>query len=182
MKTPEKYQHIVSTAMSIALPGLGHFSLGYWVEGFVLSLIYSIALEGFLIGVFVVPGKFAAALPVTFLVMLVVIWGVAQGLFILRVRNEEEGDLERRQKLFREYVVASLRGDLETARHKLDKVLEMNRGDVDALFHLYQLLRSTGDEAGAKKILKKCRDLDEEGKWKWELQESAPATRAESAS
>ena len=99
-------------------------------------------------------------------------WITGQILFFLKVRNEDERDNERRNKFFRDYIIASLQGDFETARHKLDRVLEMDAEDVDALFHLYQVLKASGDTSGAKKILKKCRDLDEEEKWKWELQET----------
>ena len=182
MKTPDKYQHIASTALSIVLPGMGHFFLGYWVEGFILSFIYSVALQGFLIGVFVSPGRFASALPVTFFVMLVAVWLATQGLFILKVRSEEQKDLEERNRLFRKFMIAMLKNDLENARRQLERILETDREDVDALFHLCQLLRATGDNEGAEKVLKRCRDFDEEGKWKWELVDTIPSRKSESAS
>ena len=182
MKAPEKYQHIASTALSIALPGMGHFLLGYWVEGFLLSLVYSIALQGFLIGVFVSPGKFASALPVSFLILLVVVWLATQALFILKVRGEEEKDFEKRSRLFRKFMIAMLKNDLEDARRQLERILEADREDVDALFHLHQLLKATGDNEGAGKMLKRCRDFDEKGKWKWELADTLPSSESEKAS
>jgi hypothetical protein len=171
MKQGEKYQHIISTALSIVLPGMGHFYLGHWIEGFALSFVYSIALQGFLRGIFVAPGRLAAPLPLTCLIILAAVWIAAQALFILKVRSEEDVDFERRDRLFKNYITAYLKHDLEESRHLLNRILDMNNEDIDALFHLYQLLKTTGDESGAARVVKKCRDLDEEGKWKWELEE-----------
>ena len=182
MKQGEKYQHIISTALSIVLPGMGHFFLGYWVEGFILSFVYSIALQGFLRGLLVAPGRLASPLPISFLIFLVAVWITAQVLFILKVRGEEEVDLERRDRLFKNYIVAYLKNDLEEARHLLNRILDMDNEDVDALFHLYQLLKATGDVAGAGKVVKKCRDLDERDKWRWELQEQSLSVETEKES
>jgi len=182
MKQGEKYRHIISTALSIVLPGMGHFFLGYWVEGFILSFVYSIALQGFLRGILVAPGRLASPLPISFLILVVAVWITAQVLFILRVRSEQEIDFERRDRLFRNYIVAYLKNDLEEARHLLNRILDMNHEDVDALFHLHQLLKVTGDTAGAGKVMKKCRDLDEEKKWHWELKEQSFSVETEEES
>jgi hypothetical protein len=179
MKQRSKYQHILSTGLSIIVPGLGHFFLGHWVEGFILSFLYAMALDGFLVSIFVRPGRFVAALPITLLIVLAAIWITAQVLFVLKVRSEEEIDLERRDRLFKNYIIAYLKNDLDEARHLLNRILDMDNEDVDALFHLSQLLKLTGDKGGAGKLAKRCRDLDEDAKWKWELQEEKVAPKAE---
>ena len=72
--------------------------------------------------------------------------------------------------LYREAMAAFVAGDFEGAHGHLNEILKGNPLDCDCMFLKAEMALARGRKRRAKRLFRKCRDFDEEGKWAWEIQ------------
>ena len=76
---------------------------------------------------------------------------------------------EQRDAHYREGMVAFLRDELDAAEAKFKAALRLDPGDVDSMLQLGTILKARGQRRRARRMFKKCRSRDLEGKWEWEI-------------
>ena len=157
--------------MSILFPGLGHIVKGEHAKGVVLSICYGLSLQGFLYSTYVWRLMFAPAFPAVCLVLAVALWAfalvdISRRLYFV----DEDAEARNRDRLFREGLLAYLRGDLPRSEEALVNLLKVDRDDADGCFHLALVYRQKGDVEKARKTLRRCRSADDNDKWEWEIE------------
>lgn len=76
--------------------------------------------------------------------------------------------------LLREALQDYLLGHWRQAEVRLERILELDHRDSDALMHLASLYVHTGRTSDAREALRRCLELEEGSrKWKWEIKEEA---------
>jgi tetratricopeptide (TPR) repeat protein len=76
---------------------------------------------------------------------------------------------------FRAGLAAAARGDDARAEAEFRRVLLIDPADVEAHLNLGALLARHGRPVEARKLLRRCRRLDLEGKWAWEARQELRA-------
>jgi len=155
--------------LSLLFPGLGFVVLRREVRGFLWSLAFAVSLEAFLVALIVRPGCFASWAVASFVLMLCIYLG-AQLFLFSHLGYLKAVPPEKRDSIFREVLLALLRDDLEKAQENLEKILSLNVDDPDAHFHMGYLLSLKGDIPGARREFLRCLELDDSGKWCWEIE------------
>jgi hypothetical protein len=167
--------------------GLGHVYLRHYVLGAILFALFAMALNGVFLGTMIESKpQVAHALFETSVPLAVAIWVIG---LVHAYRISYGTDRKRlraeRQRLFREGLIAYLRGDLDAASRALQSVAErdVDWEETDALFHLgvVELRRSAvsqqrGDRRASLRqrrrglrAFKACLARDDRKKWRGEI-------------
>jgi len=84
--------------------------------------------------------------------------------FFLRIRSRRDCE-----PLYREAMAAFVAGDFDGAEENLNEILRTNALDGDCIFLKAHIALARGRKRRARRLFRKCRDFDEEGKWAWEI-------------
>jgi tetratricopeptide (TPR) repeat protein len=74
-------------------------------------------------------------------------------------------------RLYREAMDAYLQGRWQEARGRLERIVEMDEGDADALMQLGTLFVKSEQHALARRAFRQCLELEGGAKWRWEIQQ-----------
>ena len=165
---PMRAHYVVIT---ILFPGLGHILKGEHLNGVVISICWSLPLQGFLYSTFVWTDLFHPAFSTVSLALLAGIWilsivDISRRLYFV----DENATAREKDRLFRESSEAYLKGDLNRAEEALGAMLKLDREDADGHFHLAMILKAKGETEKARRALRRCRSVDDSDKWGWEIE------------
>ena len=156
---------------TITFPGLGHIVKGEPFKGAVFAIAFSLPLQGFLYSSYVWTRLLADWFPIVCLCLLIAVWGLAFYDIIRRTYFTDHQEIAREKaRLFRSALISYLRGENEEAEATLTAALKFDREDPDLYFHLGAVLRSMGEKERAKRAFRKCISVDDNEKWRWELE------------
>ena len=158
--------------MTILFPGLGHIVKGENAKGVVLAICWGLSLQGYLYGTFVWREMWETWFSAVCLVFAAALWifaivDIARRLYFV----DEDAAARERDRLFSEAMVAYLQGDLNRAEETLHMMLKMDRDDPDGRFHLAMIYKEKGDSDKARRVLRRCRSVDDADKWAWETEQ-----------
>jgi len=166
--TARKYIALLFTAV---LPGTGHFILRQYLRATALLFLFVVLVDGVVAGhlrlisfgvdeTLLVRGCLAGA---------VVVWLVAMGHIVWRSFFFDEARHQQRvDDAFLQGQRAYLRGDNDLAVGHFRQAARLDHEDVDVRFYLASVYAAMGRTGPAKRQVRKCRRLDEQGKWSWE--------------
>jgi len=161
------------TAALIAtiFPGLGHLIRFQNAKGLVLSVCFTMAFCGLLVGTFLYGGQ-TDTQPFTLLclVAMLVLWVVGFVDIIKAMYFVDEVALkEEKDRLYRQGLQYSLKNDLKNAKNSMEAVLKLDKFDTDALFQFGLIMLRMGETRRGRRFLKSSLDADIDEKWRWEI-------------
>ena len=160
----------IGLALLSVWPGLPQICMRHEVAGLAIATCFAVLINTALVATFV----WTEALAVEWLWA---IWVSAAGLWLASAlvtgwwlwRRHPERFRQVNDQLYREALHEYLGGRWSEARWRLDRILSADQGDCDALIQLGTLCRHTGQTEDARRMLRRCRELDTAGKWRWEI-------------
>ncbi len=161
---------------SAFLPGAGHIVVGKQLKGVLLALGYTLALMTALFRMFVVWPEGSVLADAGFLAaagacLVLWIWAFA-GAYDTAIGLRRSASREEVDKHFRDGAVQYLRGNLLEAERLLSLAARLAPRDVDVRMHLARVYRNLGIRGKQRRLLRKCRALDADGKWAAEIEEA----------
>ena len=162
----------VAIALSL-VAGLGHVYLRRYVQGVLLFALFAVAANGVLLGA-LWEGPEARTISFASEVFLVAVW-VAGFASVLRltVFTDREKLRERRDEKIREGLVHHLKEEHLLAKICFEEACacDVDRDDVDVLFHLGVVEARLGNRRRALRYFKRCLAWDPARKWRAEVKE-----------
>lgn len=159
----------VAIGLAVVLPGVGLVHLGWLRTGVPLGVLFAAGLNGALVAGSLTPG--AAAVAAAGLVTAGAAWLASLGATVYVVwRRLPARSAAERDALFREGLIAYLRGDLAAAARAFQAILRLCRGDVPARLKLAMVYKAQGEAGRATAELWRCRYHDAENAWRWEVE------------
>jgi len=154
-------------------PGLPQMGAGRDWAGLVHAIAFTGLFNAALITTFIFP-EIASPVAVAFVWYLVgVAWlwaAVTAGWWIWKHHPEQHrAEIE---VWFREAVEHSLKGQWAEAIDRIQRILQHDGGDCDALMQLGTLYVHTGRPAEAKHAFRRCLELEPGKKWCWEIDQA----------
>lgn len=153
------------------VPGWGHVYWGREPTGLLIFTLFAAAAFSLVNGLFLYLGG-GRTLLVAFSLLLLGVTLAWSWISILRwtspsrIRSIEE----RRNQAFREGAAAFVRGDNDGAVAAFSRCVEVDPGDVEALFRLGIVTARAGDTRGARSWLRRAQKHDLDDKWAWEIE------------
>ncbi len=160
--------------LSIVFPGAGQIIEGKPVAGFLMAVGFAVGIGGAVFRWITLDAvePLEDTVLLIALVLAVLAWLGAQLETIRRLfRRCGAPAREKRDAHYREGMIALLRNDLEEAEAGFKAALRLDPWDADSMLQLGTVYRSGGRPRRARRMLKKCRANDLEGKWEWEIAE-----------
>jgi hypothetical protein len=156
-----------------AVAGLGHVYLRRYVQGVVLFALFATAANGVLLGA-LWQGPEARTISLASEVALVAVWvaGLASVLR-LTVFTDREKLRERRDEKIREGLVHYLKDEYGPALASFEEACacDVDRDDVDVLFHLGVVESRLGNRRRAARYFRRCLAWDPREKWRAEVKD-----------
>lgn len=172
-------RHLVALLLGV-VTGLGHIYMRRRLKGVLLFYLFAAAANGVFIGRFwqgdAAPWIFNASLAAGLSTW---VYGVLD-LWRLTFGTDREALRVERDRLLREGLQRYLKGEDRAAKERLERALalDVDRADACVRFHMAVVSRRLGDVRGARRMLDRCEDVDEDGKWRYEVQEERTRLRA----
>jgi len=160
--------------ISIPFPGVGHILLGRFFLGIFVALCFGISLGAVFLS-FIWPVIFSEKLCFGLVAFLIWLYAILDNLCIMRKEMlwQKEGE-----DLYRCALEKYLQGEYEESLRHLRRLLRLNSSDLEARLLTAEIYRQMGRIPRAKRALKKIRRLDEQDKWRWEVEESLSRLKA----
>lgn len=160
----------LGVAMLMPWPGLAQIWSGQAVLGLMIALLFAATLNLAVMTRFVWTEAFEPGWSSFFLTLAIATW-LASSLYTiwwvwLCHPDRHKAEIDR---LFRDALECYLQGRWNESRRKLERVLDLNENDVDALMQLGTLYARTHHPALARRAFRQCLDSDRHGKWRWEV-------------
>jgi len=153
-------------------PGLPQIWSGQEVLGLTLATLFALSLNVFLVSRFIWTEAFPVGFSGACLTLAVCGWlgGCGYTLWWVWSRHPE-GHRPEIDRLFRDATDSYLRGKYQEARRQLERIVEMDDNDADALMQLGTLFVRTEQPALARRTFRQCLELEGGAKWRWEIQQ-----------
>lgn len=154
-------------------PGLPQIWSGQEVVGLMVALFFAASLNMFIVSRFIWTEAFSTGLAGFFATVAVCCWLTSLGYTLWWIwLCHPEGHRPEIDRLYREATDAYLAGRFQESRKQLERIVEMDDNDADALMQLGTVFVRTDQPALARRAFRQCLELEGGGKWRWEIQES----------
>jgi hypothetical protein len=154
-------------------PGLAQIWAGQEVLGLILGVLFSATLNLAVVARFVWAEAFAPGWAGFFAALALTSWSASVGYTLWWVwLCHPEGHRPEIDQLFREAAESYLQGRFQDARRRLERIVETDEADADALMQLGTLFVRTEQPALARRAFRQCLELEGGAKWRWEIQQS----------
>jgi tetratricopeptide (TPR) repeat protein len=160
--------------ISVPFPGLGHILLRHFFLGIFIGLSFYISL-GALLSSFIWPAVFYQRLYFGLVALCIWLYAILDNLRLLRKETLWQKESET---LYRGALEKYLQGKYEDSLRNLRRLLWLKSSDLEARLLIAEIYRQTGKISQAKRALKKIRRLDEQDKWRWEVEEALSRLKA----
>ncbi len=151
-------------------PGLAQVLTGQEGLGLILAALFALALNLAIASRFVWTELFAPGWSALFAAMAAGTWASTAGYtawWCWRCHPERHGaEIDR---LYRDAMGLYLKGRWAEASGLLERLLDRDEADADALMLLGTLYARAGRDELARRAFRQCRQHDEAGKWAWEV-------------
>jgi len=156
--------------LSLLLPGLGHVYVGRPVRGLVLAIGFSGAVAAAVVRGIVSPEPILDSLFLVALFAGAAVWLGTSWVTLRRVLMPLLSAVRLdKESLFTKGLASYLRDDLDRAERQFRRVIDIDPGDVEAHLQLAMVHKCRGETRLARRWFKRCRRLDVDGKWQWEI-------------
>ncbi len=159
----------LKSVIAVFIPGSGLAFRRKYFLGAAVFVVWVLAIEGYVAAKSVNPVDAPSYVRPAFLATVIVLsaatvlWEI---IVFVRSRAKAAGRLE---ELYRSALARFAAGDDERAEILLREAVKLDPLDVDCLFLRAEVSRRMGNVSRARRLFRKCRDFDEKGKWKWEI-------------
>lgn len=151
-------------------PGLAQVWSGQEVLGLILAVLFAATLNLSLITRFVWTEAFAPGWSQFFLALAVMTWSAAFAYTLWWIwRCHPERYRIEIDRLFREALELYLQGKWNDSRRRLERVLDLDETDADALMQLGTLYVRSNRPELARRAFRQCLELEGGAKWRWEI-------------
>jgi tetratricopeptide (TPR) repeat protein len=164
------------------VPGAGHLYLRRHVQGVVFFGLFAAALDGVLIGFLWQDPAVASRILHASATAAAIVWLLAMASVVnLAVLIDRDTIRRAREVKLREALAHYLRDEPAEAAEALEQVraLDIDANDAEVLFHLAVVRRRLGERRAARRLLKRCLAVDQEGTWRFEVEEELRAMVSE---
>jgi len=162
---------IVRGALSVLIPGAGGILRRRYLSAAAELVVWAAFIEGYVLVRTVSPSglpRYAETVLLTGVLGIFAANAIVEGLRLVREsRNAFGGRLD---DIYREALAAFVAGDDKKADELLRTALRLDGLNVDCLYLRAEVAARLGATARARRLFRKCRDFDETGKWKWEIE------------
>ena len=162
---------IIRGAFAVLIPGVGKMLRRKYAGGAAIVALWAALVECYAVVRVLNPSGLPLYIEPALLAGIVSIWSanaVLEGLQLERARrNRLSGRIET---LYADALTAFASGEDAKADELLRSALHSDELNVDCLFLRAQVALKQGKTGRARRLLRKCRDFDEKGKWRWETQ------------
>ncbi len=161
---------IVKHLFFVIVPGGFGFRTGRYLLGAVFFCVWVLLVQAWIFISLTQPATLAPWLEKTVPAMALVLYGAGFALSAwvaaaLRMRQGSDEDV-----LYSEAMKAFVAGDFDAANAMVRRILKTGALDCDCIFIQAHVALRQGRKRRAKRLFRKCRDFDEEGKWVWETE------------
>ncbi|MFO0951874.1 MAG: hypothetical protein U0835_12130 [Isosphaeraceae bacterium] len=163
-------------------PGLAQIWSGQEVLGLILAALFGATLNLALVAQFVWTEAFAPGWTGFFVALAVCSWLASLGYTLWWLwLCHPAGHKAEIDRLYREAVEAYLRGHWNDARQRLERIVEMDDADADALMQLGTLFVRSEQPGLARRAFRQCLELEGGARWRWEIQRELARLGGESS-
>jgi cytochrome c-type biogenesis protein CcmH/NrfG len=153
-------------------PGLPQIWSGQEVLGLILAAVFATAVNLAVIARFIWTEAFAPGWSSFLAMVAVCTWLTGLGYTLWWVwQCHPHAHTSEIDTLFREAMESYLKGRFQEARQQLERIVDMDDGDADALMQLGTLFVRTEQPALARRAFRQCLERDGGSKWRWEIQQ-----------
>lgn len=151
-------------------PGLARICGGRELAGLTQAVAFTALLNSALIATLIFPETVSPLVAVLlwYAVGVSWLWSTVASLWWLWQHHPEHHRTEIEQ-LFREAIRYYLKGQWADALASVQRILEYDRSDCDALMQLATLYLHTGRPTEAKQAFRQCLEQQSGSKWRWEI-------------
>jgi len=138
-----------------------------------LATLFAASLNIFIVSRFIWTEAFPHGFSGFFATLAVCSWLASLGYTLWWVwLCHPEGHRPEIDRLFREATEAYLAGRFQESRRQLERIVEIDDGDADALMQLGTLFVRTEQPALARRAFRHCLELEGGSKWRWEIEQA----------
>jgi hypothetical protein len=154
-------------------PGLAQIWSGQEVLGLLLAVLFASTVNLAVVSRWIWTDAFPPGWRGFFASLSIVTWlasfGYTLWFAVLCHPDRHRAEIE---KLFHEAQEAYLQGRWLDCRHRLERILAFDEGDIDALMQLGSVYVRTGQPALARQAFQQCLESSGGAKWQWEVQQA----------
>lgn len=174
-----KFRKLLALLLTVILPGLGHFIIRQYLRASLLLLLFVLLADGTVVGrMLIAPRNAELGGQMTLLCAAGAgcIWLAAVAhIFYLNFIFNEKAHRDRIEQLFQQGQQNYLRSQYDEAAAAFRRAVRLDPEDPDVRFYLGCTLREMGLKRKARSQLRKCRILDVQDKWEWEVKDAMAA-------
>jgi tetratricopeptide (TPR) repeat protein len=175
------FRRLLPVLLSAIAPGAGHLVRRQYLRAAALLLTFVVLLDGVAIGLLLVAPRepeLGHRLALHCGIGAGFVWLVALGHMIYRSYVfDENRQRQRVELLFRQGQQDYLRGDHQAALEAFKQAIKLDREDADLRLYLASTYQALGQRRRARRALRKCLNVDDAGKWTWEVEQALAATK-----
>jgi|GEM_PF-5665320 len=161
---------ILKGVFAVIIPGAGKILRRKYLSAALILVVWTVMLEAYLLLKVIRPSGLPVYVEPGLLTALVSVFAANVVLEIIHLarasRNIATGRLD---EIHAQALAAFVAGEHQKADELLKAALRLDGLDPDCLFLRAQVAEWLGKKRRARRLLRKCRDFDEKGKWKWEI-------------
>ncbi len=161
---------IIKGVFAVLVPGAGKLLRKKYLSGAMVIVLWTALAQAYILLKAITPSGLPIYVHPALLAALVSIFAANAVLEVLHLaRDARASQGERLDEVYSRALTAFLSGEHAKADELLKTALSIDNLDPDSLFLRAQVAAALGKKRRARRFLRKCRDFDEEGKWKWEI-------------
>ena len=166
----EDDMRIIKGIFAVLVPGAGKLLRKKYISAAFVIVLWTALAQAYVLLKAINPSGLAVYVHPALLAALVSIFAANAVLESLHLaRDGRAAQDERLDEVYSQALTAFLSGEHSKADELLKTALRIHNLDPDSLFLRGQVAAALGKKRRARRFLRKCRDFDEEGKWKWEI-------------
>jgi hypothetical protein len=161
---------IIRGVFAVLIPGGAMILRRKYLSAAAIMAVWTVMLEAYLLLKVIRPSGVPVYVEPGLLTALVSVFAANVVLeIILLARASRSVSTGRLDEIYSEALAAFVAGEDQKADELLKSALRLDGLDPDCLLLRAQVAARLGKKRRARRLLRKCRDFDEKGKWKWEI-------------
>lgn len=160
----------IRNILAVLIPGVGKILRRKYFSGAVILILWIGALDAYVLMKNLNPSGVPLYVEPALLAALISTFAANATNEVLHIgRQQRNLSTGRVDELYSRALAAFVAGEDRSADDLLRSALRLDELNVDCLFLRGQVAGRLGRNHRARRLLRKCGDFDENGKWKWEI-------------
>jgi tetratricopeptide (TPR) repeat protein len=161
---------IAKNIFAVLVPGGGKMSRRKYLSAAAVLVLWTASLDAYILLKTLKPAGIPLYVEPALLTMLVATFVANLVNELLHIGRERRNiSTGRVDELYGQALSAYVSGEDHKADDLLKSALQLDELNADCLFFRGQVAAQLGKKRRARRLLRKCRDFDENDKWKWEI-------------